>query len=281
MEKMKFLAVVAPLLLSVVSIGMLIINSGHAPNHKDYEIPLDLGLAFGTNPPPEQESVIVEVTWPKEMRMNDSGSITVVLRRVPKANRRPENPTDHQVPYVSPTVTPSVETERRQSRVSSAIVLPTPTPKQLEKVYEPVEMYAANKIAASNLSVSPSTPDWQSIENPRVEWRWNISPKQSGSQIVNASIEVELRQRLWDAKDKAYKEMHYAETPLWLDELPINVSTSWFGNDSINITALVTGTLGIVGVVIGASVSAIPGLLRHIRERRARRKSQNKSQIGF
>jgi hypothetical protein len=135
------------------------------------------------------------------------------------------------------------------------------------KVGEPLpdnyELYVTAKLPANNFNVTPNSEESQPLKGEMLSWVWNISPKQAGSQIVNLSIQAEIRDRTNGQKQTG--------RPLWLDELAINVNKSWLSKDQINITSLIS-------CILGAGLT-IPWIFERVQETRKRKKSGNRRNV--
>jgi hypothetical protein len=212
------------------------------------------------------------------MEVNSSGSIILVVTKRPymigpytvSISSPPANSTESPTP--SPSVTPLIRRPGDESKVATAVPFPIIT------VWKTQDIYATAKIAGSNFNITPITRDWQQLDQGKAEWRWNVSPKQTGAQVINASVEIEFRSTVRNASTGTEeKEKPVSGGTVWLEELSISTYRSWFTKDSFTIGSLITGLVGIVGT-IGISV---PWLVERSREHRQRKKQARVDRIGF
>lgn len=185
----------------------------------------------------------IEVRWPKEMKTDSSDSITVVVYAYGGDS------------YII-TKREGLETTSGKLDLSN-LQIPEPHP-------ENYEIYAVAKLAANNFNVIPNSEESQQIIRGKMStlsWVWNISPKQAGQQIINLSIQAEIRDKTNGQKQTS--------KPVWVDELEINVNKPWLSNDQINITS-------IISCIIGAGLT-IPWIYERVQERRKKKKTKNRS----
>jgi hypothetical protein len=147
------------------------------------------------------------------------------------------------------------------------VVVATPAPVGTPRV--PVERafgpeYRASAVAnlvGAAFDVDPLTTEYQSLEQPRITWKWNVVPKKAGPQVVNACIKVRWEPIGGDGQIR--------EREIWDEELEIVVGEPWIATPQLNIVSLVSGLLG--------SGLSMPWLYERIRKAREKRREEEES----
>lgn len=278
------------LLLGFVSVAYFLIAAFSwlkPDNRKEYETDLfetvgdhqlHATLHGPTDLDPEQpvELDSIEITWPKEMEINNSGSVILVIQPRPKtpmvdnlgsrAQSLPASTPSSSTPASGPS-----STNRPGYRSATTSGLSVPTPKRDNVTSRLEEVYLRPKLAANNFTVTLNTPETQLLGSSKVEWRWNISPKQIGSQVINSSLGVHFIGLSSRREDSIYVESRTAT--IWLEELQINIYKNWFTKDSFSIGSLIAG-------IVGTGLS-VPWLYDRLKERHEKKKRNSVKIIGF
>jgi hypothetical protein len=135
--------------------------------------------------------------------------------------------------------TPQIEVEGHSMSVDTPIPIGTPgTPIEAAFGSEYSGIGIA-RIAATAFECTLSSPEFQSLEQPRLDWIWNCSSDSVGSHYVNLSLYVR-----WESVDKTDNAIE--ERQIWRNQIPITVFEPWVSKGQISIGSLFSGFLGTV-----------------------------------
>ena len=219
----------------------------------------------------------IEINWPKEMEITSSGFIILRVKERQYQVSVTQQPSAKSSPDISPLPTPSpVATINRvghESKIAAAVAVPTPP---VISWWVTEELHGVAQLTGSNFNIAPATPASQKLENGFAEWRWNISPKETGTQIINASLEIQFVKREDDLKGSSTTSTPKSGGIVWLEDLPIKTYKSWFTKDTVTISSIVASLTALIGA-LGLS---IPWLIDKFRERR-QESASSKGKIGF
>jgi LysM repeat protein len=162
--------------------------------------------------------IAIEAEWWNRMEVNRSDTIRVSL-----------------VQATGRTLATTIEVAGRTMVVATPIPYGTPsTP--IEGAFGPqYEAVAIAKLHATAFEVEPVVEEEQSLEQPRITWKWNIFPKSAGRQIVNVHIIVR-----WKPKQGGQP----VEYQIWESRLEIRVMEPLIAIGQLNLLTLLSGFLG-------------------------------------
>lgn len=204
----------------------------------------DLSDSASQNVSIYEPTAMVEAEWPKKMEIDRSDSIRVSLVR-----------TTGQV-FV-PTI------EIAGHTVIAASPIPFGTPKvPLERAFGPgYKASAIANLAGTAFKITSVTTEYQSLEQPRITWEWNIMPEKPGPQTINANIQIQWEPIGGDGET--------IQRPIWRSRLDILVEKPLIATDQLSVTSLLSGFVG--------SALSIPWLYSRIKERREERQKDEES----
>ena len=187
---------------------------------------------------------MVEAEWPKKMEIDRSDSMRISLVR-----------TTDQV-FV-PTI------EIAGHTVIAASPIPVGTPEApIERAFGPeYEALAIANLAGAAFDVSPLTTEYQSLEQLRITWEWNIIPRKPGPQIVNVSIEVQWK--------PIRSEGQTIRRQIWRSRLDILVEKPLIATGQLSLFTLISGLIG--------SGLSVPWLYERIKERKEKQQKDKES----
>jgi hypothetical protein len=187
--------------------------------------------------------VVIEAEWPARMEIDQSDYVRVSIVRTTAGEFVPtvEVP-GHTVLAATPVPagTPAVPMERAFGLAYKAS--------------------AAAKLEGTAFGISPSEMEYQSLDQSRITWDWNILPLKPGSQTINARIVVR-----WEPIEG---EGDAIERTIWRAPLRIVVEEPWIQRGQLSILSLASGMLG--------SILSAPWLYEkvHARVKKMREKRQ-------
>lgn len=187
---------------------------------------------------PEDYIDIVYVSWPRRMKKGDSYSL-IVQRVIGK----------HVLPF-------------REKYESKTYTLKDNGSLERNNGDHESTQHLAAKLSANNIDTVLNTPEWQPLNSNQrtAEWRWNVTPKQYGNQVLNISLMES------DAQDQ-----NSSAHVIWLDEFDVNVYESWLDKIQIYLSAVISG-------IVGAGLT-VPWLHERMKEKKRRKVSAPR--IGF
>jgi hypothetical protein len=200
-----------------------------------------------TTEPPTNTPVpttMIEVEWPKKMEIDRSDSIRVSLVR-----------TTDQV------FVPTIEIAGHTVIAASPIPVGTLEAPIEEAFGSAYKASAIASLAGTAFKISPVTTEYQSLEQPRIIWEWNIMPEKSGPQTINASIQVR-----WEPISGSGEPI---QRPIWRARLDILVEKPLIATGQLNAFSLVSAFVG--------SMLSAPWLYERVKERREKRQKDEES----
>lgn len=188
--------------------------------------------ASPTLEPTPMPTVMIEAEWPEAMELDRSDSIRVSLVRT---NEQPFVATVEITGHAAITVTP----------------VPCGTPgTPLERAFPGYAASALAQLDAASFECKPHAMEYQSLDQPRVDWEWNCVPEKPGDQRINVHVFVR-----WEPIDAPGDLI---ERQVWRDRFDISVRQPWMKTDQLSVLSLFGGFVG--------SACSIPWLYERIRE---------------
>jgi hypothetical protein len=178
---------------------------------------------------------IVEAEWPDRMEVNQSDYIRISLVRT----------TDGQY---EPTI------EVGDHTVLTATQVPIGTPGPIEGIRGPeYRAFVVAHLDAAAFKCKPSVDrEYELLEQPRIDWRWDCITDQPGDHRITASIEI-----WWKPVGDVGEAV--GPCPVWSAPREISVETPWLGKNQL---ATFTRFSGIIGPLFSA-----PWLYERLRKR--------------
>ena len=191
---------------------------------------------------------MIEAEWPERMEIDRSDYIRVSLVRTTGGK------------YV-PTI------EVIGHTVVAATLVPVGTPEApVEIAFGPAyKASAVARLEGTAFEITPLETEYQSLDQDRITWDWNILPLKSGPQIINARIIVQ-----WEPTEG---EGNTIERTIWRAPLEIVVKKPWIKTDQLSILSLASGLLG-----SGLSMPWLYGRIKEVAEKR-RKEEESKPKI--
>lgn len=168
--------------------------------------------------PTPAPTVMVETESPKRMETDRSDSIRVSLVRI-----------------AGQTYAPTIEIIGHTAVVASPIPVGTPNFPIQSAFGSEYEAFATAYLAATAFDVKSVTSEEQPLEQPRINWEWNVIPKNDGPQTVNLSIEVR-----WKPKGGG----QIIQRQIWRTRLDILVERPLITTGQLSILTLIGGFVG-------------------------------------
>jgi hypothetical protein len=194
-------------------------------------------------------NAIIEAEWPTRMEMGRSDSIRVSLIR---AEGHTFIPTVEKIGHIAIAATP----------------IPAGTPEApLEKAFgQEYEACATANLVGAAFEIRAVATECRSVDQPKVTWEWNIIPRESGTQVVNVSLDVQWKPIKGDRPIKEYQ--------LWRSRIDIVVDKPLVPANVLNV---INWGGGFAGLMLTA-----PWLYEETRKRRsARPRMSNQSHVLF
>jgi hypothetical protein len=187
-------------------------------------------------------TAIIVAEHPSRMNMGTSDTISLSLSRM-----------------IALVGSPIVVRPARTSVVEAPALVGTPEADLARAFGTSYDAVVIAKLIAPAFDVQP-TGDEQSLDQQQSTWRWGITPKSSGRQIVIINIAGE-----WRPKEGGTP----IRRQLWMRELVIDIREPLFTRGQINVASLLCTFLG-----TGLS---IPLIIGHVRTWLRRRKENSKT----
>ena len=192
----------------------------------------------------DMSAQLVEAEWPTRIKVGQSGTIRVSLVKEGEG------------------YTPAVELTGSGNTAIAAtfIAVGTPGVEPRQAFGGEYEAYAVAKIAGAAFEISSASPEWQSLDQSRVDWIWNIASDNSGMQGVDVSVEIE-----WRPVDQVGESLRRT---IWRSHLEIEVYQPILAAGQISALSLLSAFLG--------SGLSIPWLYEMISKRKTQRRRKEK-----
>ena len=185
-----------------------------------------------------ESTAMVEAEWPKKMEIDRSDSIRVSF-----------------VHTTDQLFVPTIEIAGHTVIAASPIpvgTLEAPIGKAFGSEYK---ASAIANLAGTAFKISPVTTEYQSLEQPRITWEWNIMPEKSGPQTINATIQVQWEPIGGDGETE--------QRPIWRSRLDILVEKPLIATGQLNTFSLISAFVG--------SMLSVPWLYERMKEIREKR----------
>jgi hypothetical protein len=183
----------------------------------------------------------VEAEWPARLEARHSGTIRVSLIGTFEDYLR-------------------VEIYGNTAVASTPIPVGTPDADLRLAFGREYEAYAVAHIAGARFDISLASPESQSLDQPRVDWIWNIASDDPGLQGIDVSIEIEWR------------GVHNLEESLrrqiWRSHLEIEVFQQVVSTGQVSAFSLLSAFLG--------SGLSIPWIYETLKKRRSEQLQKHK-----
>lgn len=127
-----------------------------------------------TSSPTPVPTVLIEAEWPSRLQAGRSDTIRILLVRVPGQQ----------------TYTVTVETPAHTVTIDTPVVVGTPELMQ-SRGGNQYEGYVIARLGAAAFTAQALKEERQSLDQSKIEWKWNISSDHVGPQIVDVVIDVE------------------------------------------------------------------------------------------
>jgi len=206
------------------------------------------GLPSITSTPPPTLPVmdiptqIVEVEWPPRLKVGQSGTIRISLVKVGGG-------------YI-----PTVEIQGNTAVASTPIPVGTPGEEPRYAFGKKYEAYAIAHIAGAPFDISLASPEAQALDQPRLDWVWNLTSDHPGLQGIDVSVEIE-----WRPVDPADKPLN---RQIWRSHLEVEVFQSILSTGQVSAFSLLSAFLG--------SGLSIPWLYERLSKRKSQRRKDKK-----
>lgn len=212
--------------------------------------------ATGTAAPIPSTSVpepllVIEAEWPKRLEVGRSDTIRISLIRVSDK-----------------AYFPTIEVAGHTASVSTAINIGTPGVSAAEAMGPDYEAFAIVYLAAPAFNVSLASSELQPLDQPRLDWTWNILSDQANPQVISVTIEVQ-----WKAKDGSGVPI---QRVLWRSSPPLDIDVyrPLVTTGQLNLFTLLSGSIG-----SGLSIPFLYGVLKE-RGKKTPPKPKRKSRGG-
>lgn len=120
------------------------------------------------------QTLRIATTYPQNMQVNDSYQIRVSL-----------------TPLNGVSLKTIIATEQATQVATEPTPVGTPGATMLNAFGKGYEPYARAALAASSFQVVSTQPDEQSLEQPSVEWDWDVTPSSAGTQVIFVDIWIQ------------------------------------------------------------------------------------------
>jgi WD domain, G-beta repeat len=186
--------------------------------------------------------------WPNQIDITGSATISIRLALPSTKLSILQKTANYEVATARPELAPEL-TEKQGQEVP------------LNKVfagYEPVT--ATAHLVTTTFNVQAVQPEEQTVDQPFIEWNWNVSPKTIGTQIISMDIEVR-----WIPLTKGSGQDMLL--PIWGDSVIIEVYQPFLDTRQLSAVSLI-GLLGGAGLTV-------PFIWERIDKRREERQKKN------
>jgi len=181
----------------------------------------------------------VEAEWPERMEIDRSDYIRISLRKI------------------EDTFVPTIEVTGHTA-VTATIAPVGGTPETpIESAYGPeYKAYVTARLEGTAFEITSPGAEYQSLDQDRITWDWNILPLKPGRQTINACVIVQWR--------SIGGKSEPIDRTIWRAPLTIVVGQPWIKRDQLVQLVLGSGILG--------SVLSVPWLYQKARERGERQR---------
>lgn len=204
----------------------------------------------------QPSSILVERNNPKEIDINTSDFISLKLFDEPPMNRSPvgfenigSSPSlDNDLKeYCSNQVSNIKQTQDVDSLYNSCLFYTS-----IDSIFGPgYEVLASAHLISTGFDIQLLSLGEQPINQPSIEWDWNIAPKAQGIQVVNADIELRWK----PVGNVAGKEDIVRQ--VWNRSITINVNQPFVQRGQFSVIPSITAALGAVSLALIAPIFAI------------------------
>lgn len=212
----------------------------------------------------------VEYEWPKHMDINGSESISVALTVPTPPIPSIPNPTPTPVGDVTDRGVNSLRPDRLNAEAATDCAqenITDPRLCQISNIFG--KGYKMSTASAYMVTTSFDTqlmgPSERSVDQPLIEWDWNIFPKSVGSQVITLGIDLQ-----WTPTGKSGGATILRQ--LWESPLTIEVDQPFLNAGQLSLSSVITGVFGTV--FTGVS-------LTWFLEQRQQKSKQNKKKIKY
>ena len=232
-------------------------------------------------------SLIIESEWPKQIEINSSNSISVVLTVPGTAIPGMAVPPGESLNY-SGELPPIGDISNRESsrvvvnslaheaaynemtyrRCMKSVVPGSPKPQcDIENMFgNGYTVSAAASMVSTSFTVQAMGVEERATDQTLIEWDWNIFPKSVGLQVINVGIELR-----WIPIGQGGKATIVRE--IWEAPIFIQVNQPFFELGKISLSAFITGTFGVIFTGV-----SLPWLIGQVRQRpKSKKKEEVKS----
>lgn len=165
----------------------------------------------------ETEERVAELEWPEKFRDGESGSIRLTLRALEEGGLVAEAEIDENTILA----TPIILTDR----------------------YETHDAFITARISAPDFEIEGnSSAQQQMFEGERVEWRWTLTPEDTGTFIITVGTEV-----IWQPKDPGGQTI--GPLPVWGQAVQSDVDQV-FGLISIPQASIAGTIIAVIGALL-------------------------------
>jgi hypothetical protein len=179
--------------------------------------------------------MMIEAEWPGRMEMDASDYIRISLVRTEEGE-----------------FIPTVEVTGHTAIAATPRPVGTPEAPIEEAFGAAYKASAVARLEGANFEINALETGYQSLDQDRITWDWNISPLKPGEQTLNARIVVR-----WEPVEG---DGDAIERTIWRAPLPITIETPWLKRGQLNILSLTSGVLG--------SVFSAPWMVQKAKEKR-------------
>jgi hypothetical protein len=167
----------------------------------------------------EVEQRVAELEWPERFREGESGSIRLTLRALEDGGLVAEAEIDENTVLATPII--------------------------LSDRYETHNAFVTARISAPDFDIEKNSSDQQQMfEGEKVEWRWNLTPKETGTFVITVGSEV-----VWQPKSPTSGDVTIGPLPVWGQAVQTDVDQV-FGLISIPQASIAGTIIAVIGALL-------------------------------